>query len=254
MKRTSTVFGALLAAVAAVLTSAPVPAHAGDAKGPRVVELFTSQSCYSCPPAEQFLGELSGRDDIVALEFHVDYWDDLSYGSAGKWKDVFSDPAFSERQRGYAGAIPGSQTYTPQMVVDGRFQAVGSHEREVNSLIDRAAADNGGHAAVSIAATGAKGASVAVSGGSGTAADIWLVRFDLEHDTRVRAGENKGKLLTNRNVVRAIDWVGRWNGGSATYTVKDLGVGVNRGCAVIVQAGDYGPILGAAKCPAGPGA
>ena len=80
---------------------------------PVVVELFTSQGCYSCPPAEAYLGELSKNPNIVALEFHVDYWDDLVYGAAGKWKDVFSKPEFTTRQRIYAGNLPDGQVYTP---------------------------------------------------------------------------------------------------------------------------------------------
>lgn len=252
MKRTSILSGALFAGFAALQLSIAHPAAAGDAKSPHVVELFTSQSCYSCPPAEQFLGELAGRDDVVALEFHVDYWDDLVYGGAGKWKDVFSDPAFTDRQRGYAGAIPGSQAYTPQMVIDGRIETVGSRRSQVNSMLRQVAAD-GSPATVSVTSAG-RGAKVAVSSGSSAEADIWVVRYDLKHETRVRAGENKGKILINHNIVRSIDWVGKLSGVSASYTIDDLGLDANQGCAVIVQTGHYGPIIGAATCPPAPGA
>jgi hypothetical protein len=244
----------ILAGCAAVTLSASHPVSAGDAEKPHVVELFTSQSCYSCPPAEAYLGELAARDDIVALEYHVDYWDDLVYGSAGKWKDVFSDPAFTQRQRGYAGSIKGGRSYTPQMVIDGRVAAVGSRRGEVRSALSRADAHRKDHATVTVTSNGGTGAAVEVSGGSGVEADIWIVRYDLKHETRVRAGENKGKTLVNHNIVRAVDWIGKWNGGTGRYTVENLGLGDNTGCAVIVQAGDYGPIVGAAKCPAAPGA
>lgn len=91
-----------LAIVAAILLGAGLTvnatATANKTTSPVVVELFTSQSCYSCPPAEAYLGELAENPDIVALEWHVDYWDNLVYGSAGRWKDPYSDPAFTERQ------------------------------------------------------------------------------------------------------------------------------------------------------------
>ena len=109
----------------ALLTLEERPAIATAAAAeevPTVVELFTSQGCYSCPPAEAFLGELAKRSDVVALEFHVDYWDDLVYGSAGQWKDPFSDPAYTRRQQVYARGIPGGRVYTPQIVVDGRLE------------------------------------------------------------------------------------------------------------------------------------
>ena len=127
----------LLAPLVALLALSCIAARADE---PTVVELFTSQSCYSCPPAEAFLGELVEREDLVALEFHVDYWDDLVYGSSGQWKDIFSDAAYTERQRVYAGRIPGSQVYTPQVVVDGVAQTVGSRRGNVLRLIESARA------------------------------------------------------------------------------------------------------------------
>jgi len=121
----------LLLAVGLALTAA----RAAE-KATTVVELFTSQGCSSCPPADANLGRLAARDDIVALGFHVDYWDDLVYGGAGRWKDVFSDPAFTARQRDYNRAIRGSgQVYTPQMIIDGRIETVGFKRTEVHRAI-----------------------------------------------------------------------------------------------------------------------
>ena len=127
-----------IAALFIALGLAFVSGSLAKAEPPVVVELFTSQGCYSCPPAEAYLGELSKTAEIVALEFHVDYWDDLAHGGDGKWKDVFSRPEFTQHQRIYAGNFPNGQVYTPQMVVGGHGFAVGSNRRAVRRLIAQA--------------------------------------------------------------------------------------------------------------------
>ena len=214
-----------------------------------VVELFTSQSCYSCPPAEVFLGELVEREDLVALEFHVDYWDDLVYGSSGQWKDVFSDAAYTQRQRVYAGRIPGSQIYTPQVVVDGVAQTVGSRRNSVLRLIESARAAPK-PARVSVHAGTSGELTVRVdSGPEGSDADILLARYDLRHVTTIEAGENKGKTLTNHHVVREFRRLGEWKGEPWETSIADLHLDPNQGCAVIVQSAGQGAILGAATCP-----
>ncbi len=223
-----------------------IAARAGE---PSVVELFTSQSCYSCPPAEAFLGDLVERADLVALEFHVDYWDDLVYGSHGRWKDVFSDAAYTERQRVYAGRIPGSQVYTPQIVVDGVAQTVGSRRSSVLRLIESARAAPS-PARVSVQAEAPGGFTVTVEAGpEGSDAEVLLARYDLRHVTVIEAGENKGKTLTNHHVVRELRRLGEWNGERWEASLADLHLGPNQGCAVIVQSRDQGAILGAAACP-----
>lgn len=121
---------------AGVLVGGSGPKAAEPAKNdaPVVLELFISQSCSSCPPAEALLADISRqRRDVLALEFHVDYWDGLVYGGSA-WKDVFSDPAFTERQRRYAQRIK-SSVYTPQMVIDGRREAVGSRRGDVLAAV-----------------------------------------------------------------------------------------------------------------------
>jgi len=223
--------------------SAAAPAAAG---GPTVVELFTSQSCYSCPPAEVFLGELSARPDVVALEFHVDYWDDLVYGAAGKWKDPFSSPAFTERQRGYNRAIRSkSAVYTPQMVIDGRAEAVGSDRGAVAAALGRAGAP--GRIEVSVALRDGGGA-VTLVGGHREPAAVWLVRYVRSETTRVEAGENKGKTLKNHNIVTGLDRIGEWRGSPVTIEVPGLALGPDEGCAVLVQGERPGPMLGAGLC------
>ncbi len=241
-------------AVAGLLVGLPLslaPAESiSSGDGAVVVELFTSQSCFSCPPAEAFLGELVAADgaDILALEWHVDYWDNLNYGAAGRWKDAFSDPAFTERQRQYNQTLRGQRNvYTPQMIVGGLAQAVGSRRNEVRDAITEA---RGAGYAVDIAVSmTADGLQIAVDGDHAGDASIWLVQFDVEHTTDVLRGENKGKTLINHHVVRTTQRVGEWSGSAVTIDATD-NRGAGQGCAVLVQTEALGPLLGAATCPA----
>ena len=236
----------LLAAAAALVLLWGGPARA---EGPAVVELFTSQSCYSCPPAEALLGELIERDDLIALEFHVDYWDDLVYGSAGRWKDLFSDPAFTARQRRYAARIRNGGVYTPQIVVDGVVHAVGSKRGRVLRLVERSAKIVK-PVLVSVRPVPEGGFTVSLEPRAGRpSAAVLLARYDLRHVTAVEAGENKGKTLANHHVVRELLEVGHWTGDPVEIPLADVRLGPNQGCAVIVQAHEQGAILGAAACP-----
>lgn len=240
----------------ASLLVALLPAGAGyaDTATTRltVVELFTSQSCYSCPPAERLLGKLAGRDDIIALEHHVDYWDQLVYGSAGRWKDAFSSPEATQRQRDYNRAIRGTgSVYTPQMVVNGRLEVVGNRPGEVETTIVRAGLDRKRDGGVAVAvAPRSGGLDIRIDGEGGAKADVWIVRFLTEHTTEVTAGENKGKTLTNHHIVREVRHVGSWKGTAQSVVVNDFALEEGFGCAVIVQQANAGPILGAAHCPA----
>ena len=215
-----------------------------------VVELFTSQSCYSCPPAEAYLGELAGRGDVIALEFHVDYWDDLVYGAAGRWKDVFSNPANTERQRVYNRNIRGTaQVYTPQMVIDGRAEAAGTRRGAVDDAIAARSRDQRPRLDVAIANAPAGGLTVAIDGPVKVPAAVWLARYKRAHVTRVQAGENKNKTLTNHHVVTGMERIGTWSGVATTATVQGIALAPGEGCAVLVQNEAQGPILGAAACP-----
>ena len=250
MKRTLfalTVAGAAVAAGTAALTGSHEPAVAADASRPTVVELFTSQSCYSCPPAEQYLGELAKRKDLVVLEYHVDYWDDLVYGSAGKWKDRFSRREYTDRQRGYAGRLPGGQVYTPQMVIDGRAFEVGSRRGDVRRTLKRAAKERGERLDVQVTPASA-GLSVSVKGEAKPGGGIWFVRFIREQTTRVPRGENHGKTLTNHNIVTELKRIGDWTGAPVSVTVP-AGLADGQSCAILVQGENHGPIKGAAACP-----
>jgi hypothetical protein len=228
--------------VLAALGAATAPLRAEPA-GPVVVELFTSQGCSSCPPADALLGELAQRPDVVALAFHVDYWDYIG------WKDPYASRAFTQRQRDYAQALRLHMVYTPQMVVDGRTDVVGSYRREVEAAIANAAQRSkltvtiesdgqGGHRAVIPAAAGEP---------AGGAAGIWLAVFDGRQETRVTRGENGGRTLAEYNIVREWRRIGTWNGGAVTLPLDvPMDDPDRNGCAVIVQAEPIGEILGAA--------
>jgi len=215
---------------------------ADDAKkSPVVVELFTSQGCSSCPPAEAFLSELAVRKDVIALEFHVDYWDYIG------WKDAFAKPEFSRRQKTYVSSLKGRYSYTPQMVIEGRAHVVGSHRDEVESLIERYRAEIAGGPAIKMTRTGdTLGVSVAAAAAAGTY-DVMLVTFDKPHVTDIRRGENRGRKATNANVVRELIPLGSWSGKAATYDVSLAGKAGDAGCAVLVQKRGQGPVLAAAK-------
>ncbi len=233
---------------ASILATGPALAD----EPPVVVELFTSQSCYSCPPAEAFLGELAQRGDVLALEFHVDYWDSLNYGSAGRWKDVFSSPESTERQRMYNVAIRRQRAvYTPQMIINGETEHVGSQRRAIEQAIDRARVTAKHRPADLKVTVGDKALTVTVSAGvAGEPAGIWLVKFLETHTTQVKGGENKGKTLTNHHVVLEMRHLGDWTGQPLSLSIDDLTLADGESCAVLLQSERLEPILAAAPCPA----
>lgn len=225
----------------------PIAAHA-DTGNKHVLELFTSQGCYSCPPAVALMGELiKSREDVVALEFHVDYWNDLVYGSAGKWADPFSDNSYTQRQRRYNGrGLEGNNgVYTPQAVVNGQAAVVGSNSRALDQLLKRPAPAS----AILMLDREAGSIRVGVSGQATAPAEVWLYKFDVSNVTEVGAGENKGKTLTNHNVVREVRLLGEWKGQDQEYRVEGLDLGSGQGCAVVVQFPGQGAVLGADFCP-----
>lgn len=217
--------------LAAALLAAPV---AEAAERPVVVELFTSQGCSSCPPADAYLSDLAGRRDVLPLAFHVTYWNRLG------WRDPYSLTAATARQEAYAGRL-GETAFTPQLVIDGRSSVIGSRRGEAGAAIAQAKAQAGTGVPVSLSRGGA-GLSIAVGPGVG-AGRVLLVGFDRQRTTPVGRGENSGRMLTESNIVRSIREVGAWRG-----TPLNLGEAVPAGedAAVIVQADD-GRILGAAR-------
>lgn len=209
------------------------PAFSGSV----VVELFTSQGCSSCPPADELLVDLAENDNIIALGWHVDYWDYLG------WKDEFSDPAHTSRQKGYRDRWNLRSLYTPQMVVHGESEMVGSSSRKVRAaianfqaelpMLDISVTVNGGEAK----------AIVSPSTGHLPAADIFLVRILPTAATNIPRGENAGKTIAYANIVKDMIWIADWDGVSA-IEVGGLEVGEGRN-VLLIQAKDFGPILGA---------
>ena len=246
----TTVCAVAVFGVAVIATNQVETAYAGPGDRPTVVELFTSQSCYSCPPAERFLGELAERPNLIALEFHVDYWDELVWGNDGKWKDRFSQSAYTHRQRAYASVLPGGRSYTPQMVIGGRSFAVGSRRRTVLSAIKKVSSGGDPALDVEVSSRGNGGVDIRVMGPVSKQAMIWLVKYKKSATTRVRAGENKGKTLTNHNIVLKVERVGIWRGKPVTVKVPSLELFEGQSCAILVQSERMGPILGSARCPA----
>jgi hypothetical protein len=212
-------------------------ALAGDAAHPTVIELFQSQGCSSCPPAEASVGAVSDRADVLALSFEVDYWDRLG------WKDTFSKAAWTARQYAYARAMGQDGVYTPQVVVNGR---VAGDALEPGSLADLMSRGDRGEGGPSV---GFSGGAVKVGAGAAPAggADVWLARY-IPHTVEVAIprGENGGHTLPYKDVVREMVLLGKWRGQAETFPVtggSDPGLGE----AAIVQANGAGAILAAAK-------
>lgn len=216
---------AALAGLAA-LAAAPAPARLV------VAELFTSQGCSSCPPADALLRELAGRDDVLPLAFHVTYWNSLG------WRDPFSLDLATARQRRYA-AVLGTEVYTPQLVVDGRIDVVGSDRRGVAAALRQGASAAG----PSIAARETNGTleiDIAAAPGAG---QVLVVGYDPEHETHVGRGENAGRALTEANIVRSLSQAGAWRGEALHFVVpRPEGVRL----AVLLQA-PTGAYLAAAR-------
>ena len=199
-----------------------------------VVELFQSQGCSSCPPANANVMALSDRQDLLTLSFGVTYWDQLG------WTDTFASPRFTERQWAYARAFHHRNVFTPQVVVNGHADVVGADRRELEDLIRR----EGAPAGVQIHFANN---SVTVDAAAGPSAQVWLVRYDPRIlQVPVARGENGGLTLPHRNVVKELLLLGKWSGKSASYPLPAPHDAALRD-AVLVQAGAGGVILAAAR-------
>ncbi len=216
------------------LLSAILPVQAGER--PIVVELFTSEGCSSCPPADALLVELADRRDVLTLSFHVDYWDRLG------WKDPSSSPEATARQERYARLLNIDAVYTPQIVVDGRREAVGSDRGAVERALD-ATSREPSVVPVTLSFKNGQARITLGQGGVTASASVVLIGFDRRRVDTVKRGENSGRTLTHVDVVRGIEEVGRFTG-SASQIVSTPPWQSDR-LAAIVQAPD-GRILGAA--------
>ena len=213
-------------------TAAAAGDAAKDATHPEVVELFQSQGCSSCPPANRLVMPLADRTDTLVLSWQVTYWDQLG------WKDSFADPAFTERQWAYARALGHNQVWTPQVVINGRGDVVGSNRGELAQALLRFGRGTGGPSLL------LSGGSLHIDG-SGKGASLVVVRYDPRIvQVPIRAGENGGATLPHRNVVREVAMLGTWNGGSHTYRLPATAhAGLKT--AVLVHQGRAGPIIAA---------
>ena len=219
--------------VAPEAQAAPV-ASGADAAHPAVIELYQSQGCSSCPPALAVLDEVANRPDVLALNFAVTYWDQLG------WKDIYAQPAFTARQWAYSRAQGRGNVQTPQLIVNGRAAVLGSYKAEVEQAIARNVRSGG-------PALTANGDSITVAAApSAKPATVWLVGYDPRTvQVPIRAGENGGRTLPHRNVVRQLVSLGSWSGKAVSYTAPATPAGLKR--AVLVQAGNGGPIIAAAR-------
>lgn len=232
--------------VAAVLVTAAAsfcPAHAGGPAGepaplPIVVELFTSQGCNSCPPADVVLGELKSRQDVLPLSFHVTYWDRLG------WPDTFGLEASTERQRSYVDLLEKGDLYTPQMVIGGRIDVVGSQRGRVREAIDLLAARRQPGPPIAI-----EESVLRLGAGPSDDATIWLFGIDREHEVRIGRGENRGRVIRYHNVVREVTSLGRWSGEEMELALplQRLAADGRDSAAVVVQRPGTGEILAAGQ-------
>ena len=204
---------------------------------PVVVELFTSQGCSSCPPADAYLGKLSARSDVLALSFHVDYWDDLG------WRDRFALAQSVERQNLYARNLRRLSVYTPQLVVDGREDYVGSDGKAVA----RALSKNRDGVPVGVSAREAQ-VLVEIGAQPGVPpSDVMLVAYLRHAVSAIGRGENAGRTLEEFNVVRNLRTLGVWKGQAQSFRVPVASLPSDAtDVAVLVQPSGQAPIIGAA--------
>ncbi|MER0239800.1 DUF1223 domain-containing protein [Fulvimarina sp. MAC8] len=218
-----------------------------------VVELFTSQGCSSCQQAETALSDLSERPGVLALAYHVDYWDYIG------WRDTYGSPENTARQQAYGESFNLSTLFTPQMIVDGRRQIVGAKSEDVVELLQTLSAiDTDGGASVSARIVGDNlkiRASMSQPIGDGSLPVLIVVTYDARSKTEITRGENLGSTLVETNPVR--DWriMGAWSGEpmKISLPISTLTTGANgeNGCAVFIQlmsqTGEPGPILSATR-------
>lgn len=231
------VVAGLVAVWAALAPAMPAGAE-GDAV---VVELFTSQGCSSCPPADRLLARLAEREDVIALALHVDYWDYIG------WADSFARPEHTTRQKAYAHAAGQRMIYTPQMIIEGQDEVVGAR---VMDVMERVEAHRGRPDPLAVDLD-RKGGRLHVAARWQTAPEaagpylVQLVRYRSAGEVDILRGENAGRSFTYANIVTAWDVVGKWDGGAPLDLTLDLEG--EEPAVVIVQQVGHGPILGAAQ-------
>lgn len=229
-------FAALLFVIGSA-ASAQAP-ESTPTKTPVVVELFTSQACSSCPPAEAYFRDLAKRPDLLALEWHVDYWDEFDDRVGGRYKDPFSSKAHTARQILYNRQLVGKDNvFTPKAVIGGKAQAIGTDKAGIQKAIGKQ-----GETPVKVRTAKSDGVVFNLENVPADA-ELMLVTFQKDITTRVSKGENHGKTLESANVVTAYRQL------KPVASFKTAAPGPGLGCALLVHAKGQGPILGAAYCP-----
>jgi hypothetical protein len=212
---------------------------AGAARAqPIVVELFTSQGCSSCPPADALLGELARRPDVIALAFHVDYWDGLG------WRDRFGLPLAARRQQRYTESLRLPSSFTPQAIIDGRASAVGSDRATISRHLVATPAGP-----PLILTADAQGLRVQLPAAADQApCDVLLVSYLAQAATAIPRGENAGHTLSEYHIVRSAERIGGWDGVAATLRIARSALPADATHAVVLlQRRGQGAIVGAAE-------
>ena len=215
-------------------------AAGGEASaGPTVVELFTSQGCSSCPPADANLITVSEQPDVLAFSFGVTYWDYLG------WQDTFAKPEFTQRQLVYESPLGHPGAFTPQIVVNGRKDVIGNNLAELQDLIDQEAPLSAARVEPGIEITGDT-VTIGAAPPPQRVADVWLVRYDPRiTEVPVARGENRRRVLPIKNAVRSLTRLGGWNGAAVALPVPPAEEGLES--AILVQMNLGGEILAAKK-------
>ena len=207
---------------------------------PVVVELFTSQGCSSCPPADEMMAVLAEREDVIALSLHVDYWDYIG------WKDEFADPGHAKRQRAYAQQAGRRSIYTPEMIVNGESDIVGAKPMKLAMAIDKHKARE---VAVVVSATPSGDGTIEVSARADAAGlgpmEVLMVRYQPRRVARITRGENAGRTIEYVNVAQ--DWriLAEWDGQAPLFVHAPAGTELP--VVILVQGRGHGPIFGATR-------
>ena len=234
-----------LAGAASSLLAGPALGARDAARPPVLVELFTSQGCNYCPPADAFVGELIKRRDVIAVSLNVDYWD---YDG---WRDTLASPAFSQRQREYARYRGDTAIYTPQIIVNGVGHLSGGDREKILAIIDERASGADDMVAVSLS-DNPQEVVIEVAEATPRApardATVWLVMVQPSATVKILRGENQGRTITYHNVVRRLIPAGMWHGPRLRLALPKSQVFTDGAsvCAAVVQVGGFGPVIGIA--------
>ena len=239
-------FGASVITISMMLM-ALFSAHAENSKSPVVVELFTSQGCSSCPPADIVLQEITTHENVIALSLPIDYWDNLG------WPDTFASPEHTQRQRQYADVLPNSRVYTPQMVINGHIDVVGSRRDEVLQAIAQESDRQRPNIEISLATRNEAleiGLKEAPESLANVEASVWIAPYRSgPQKVEVKRGENGGRSLSYSNVVQGLMKLGMYNGEATAFThsIAMLRHKNVDDCVILIQNDRSGEIIGVKK-------